>query len=214
MGRPSKYLSKEDLRRAMKMTRSNRAAARYLHCSYNHYKKYAKTYIDQETGKSFLELHKNQSGKGIPKFLVSGTKKPPLIDLIEGRIPSTHFDPKKIKARLLFEGFIEEKCARCGFNEQRIQDLKVPLLLHHKDGDKVNWHLENLEMLCYNCSFLYAISPITEQQAEAMEDYVERQSPDIDWELDEHMKEHLKDLNLYEEEVNDGTQFIAKRDEE
>ena len=40
MARPSKILTKEDLLRAMSQTRSNRAAARYLHVSYNHYKKY------------------------------------------------------------------------------------------------------------------------------------------------------------------------------
>ena len=35
MGKPAKILSKEDLERAMKMSRSNFAAARYLHVSYN-----------------------------------------------------------------------------------------------------------------------------------------------------------------------------------
>ncbi len=44
MARPSKILPKEDILRAMKMTRSNMAAARYLHVSYNHYKKDAKMY--------------------------------------------------------------------------------------------------------------------------------------------------------------------------
>ena len=38
MGRPAKILSKEDLLRAMSQTRSNRAAARYLHVSYNNLK--------------------------------------------------------------------------------------------------------------------------------------------------------------------------------
>jgi len=41
-------------------------------------------YTDQETGKTLLELHKNQSGKGIPKFLKSNGKEPALIDIIEG----------------------------------------------------------------------------------------------------------------------------------
>ena len=108
MGRAAKILSKDDLLRAMKMTRSNRAAARYLHVSYNHYKKYAKMYKTDD-GISLLEAHKNQAGKGIPKFLSSGGKEPPLIDLIEGRIPVEHFDPKKIKQRIIFEALIEEK---------------------------------------------------------------------------------------------------------
>ena len=48
MARPSKILTKEDLLRAMSQTRSNRAAARYLHVSYNHYKKYAKMYKNDD----------------------------------------------------------------------------------------------------------------------------------------------------------------------
>ena len=134
---------------------------------------------DEETGKTLLELHMNQEGKGIPKFLTSGGKEPPLLDLLEGRIPAEHFDPQKIKRRIIFEALIEEKCARCGFDERRALDTKVPIVLHHKDGNKKNWHLNNLEFMCYNCSFLYAVSPITEQQVEAMEDYVDRNFEEV-----------------------------------
>ena len=95
MARPSKILPKEDILRAMKMTRSNMAAARYLHVSYNHYKKYAKMYKDED-GEALLEVHKNQEGKGIPKFLSNKGNQPPLIDLLEGRVPIEHFDPQKI----------------------------------------------------------------------------------------------------------------------
>ena len=66
MARPSKIITKEDIIRAQKVTRSNMAAARYLHVSYNHYKKYAKMYKDEE-GVSLFDKHKNQSGKGINK---------------------------------------------------------------------------------------------------------------------------------------------------
>ena len=39
-----KPLSKEDILRAMRFTKSNRAAARYLGVSYQHYKPWAKQY--------------------------------------------------------------------------------------------------------------------------------------------------------------------------
>ena len=71
MARPSKILTKEDILRAQKVTRSNMAAARYLHVSYNHYKKYAKMYKNED-GKTLLEARMNQSGEGIPKFAVAG----------------------------------------------------------------------------------------------------------------------------------------------
>ena len=211
MGRPAKILKKEDIQRAMKMTRSNRAAARYLHVSFTYYKKYAKTYKDEESGSSLFELHKNQAGKGIPKFLSNGGKEPPIIDLIEGRVPVEHFDPKKIKERLIFEALIEEKCAYCGFNERRVLDTKVPLVLNHKDGNKKNWHLDNLEFLCYNHAFLYATSPITDKQVEAMEDYVDKNVKEVDWELDEHHIEHLKELGLYQEKEKPGEKYISRQ---
>ncbi len=211
MGRPSKILKKEDIQRAMKMTRSNRAAARYLHVSFTHYKKYAKMYKDEESGSTLYELHKNQAGKGIPKFLSNGGKEPPIMDLIEGRVPVEHFDPQKIKQRLIFEALIEEKCAYCGFSERRVLDTKVPLVLNHKDGNKKNWNLDNLEFLCYNHAFLYATSPITDKQVEAMEDYVDRNVEEVDWELDEHHIEHLKELGLYQEEEKPGEKYISRQ---
>ena len=208
MARPSKILSKEDILRAQKMTRSNMAAARYLHVSYNHYKKYAKMYKNDE-GVTLLDSHMNQEGKGIPKFLTNGGKEPPLIDLIEGRIPVEHFDASKIKQRLIFEGMIEEVCSNCGFSERRVTDTKVPVILNFKDGNKKNYHLDNLEFLCYNCSFLYAVSPIEEKQAEAMEDYVKREEKEFKWELDNHHIEHLKELGLYDDE-KPGEEYISK----
>jgi hypothetical protein len=209
MARPSKILNKEDILRAQKMTRSNMAAARYLHVSYNHYKKYAKMYKN-EGGATLLDSHMNQEGKGIPKFLTNGGKEPPLIDLIEGRIPVEHFDASKIKQRLIFEGMIEEKCTKCGFTERRVTDTKVPVILNFKDGNRKNYHLDNLEFLCYNCSFLYAASPIEEKQAEQMEDYVEHADKEFDWELDNHHIEHLKELGLYEDDKEDGSEFISR----
>lgn len=209
MGRPSKILSKDDLLRAMKMTRSNRAAARYLHVSYNHYKKYALVYKNED-GNTLLEAHKNQAGKGIPKFLSGKGKEPPIMDLIEGRVPVEHFDPKKIKQRIIFEALIEEKCAKCGFSERRVLDQKVPLVLNHKDGNKKNFQLDNLEFLCYNHAFLYATSPISDEQIEKMEDYIDKNGEDFDWELDEHHIEHLKELGLYEEE-KPGEEFISRQ---
>ena len=208
MPRPAKILTKEDIVRAQTVTRSNMAAARYLHVSYNHYKKYARMYKNED-GVTLLEAHMNQSGEGIPKFAVAGNKEVPLLDLLEGRVPIEHFDPRKIKARLLSEAKLVEVCDKCGFAERRVTDQKIPVILNFKDGNKKNWHLDNLEFLCYNCSFLYAASPIEEKRAEAMEDYVKTKDDEPDWELDEHHKEHLKELGLYDDE-KPGDEFISR----
>jgi len=157
----SKPLSKE----------RNTAAARFLRVSFNHYRKYAKLYKDQESGKTLFELHKNQAGKGIPKFLGNKGKEPPLIDILEGRIPHYHFSPDRIKQRILAEGLIEEKCNRCGFNERRVLDYRAPLLLHFKNKNKEDYRLDNLELLCYNCYYLYIGNVFNDKQIEAIEDF-------------------------------------------
>ena len=69
--------------------------------------------------------------------------------------------------------------------------------------------MDNLEFLCYNCSFLYAASPIEEKRAEAMEDYVKTRRDEPDWELDQAHIDHLKDLGLYDEE-KPGDEYISR----
>jgi hypothetical protein len=56
----SKPLTKEQIQLAMRMTKSNKSAARYLNCSYIHYKGWAKQYVEFEGGRTLFEIHKNQ----------------------------------------------------------------------------------------------------------------------------------------------------------
>jgi len=195
----------------MNNTRSNRGAARFLRCSFVHYKKYARTYTNEE-GVTLWEVHKNPSGKGIPKFISNKGKKAPLKDLIEGRLSIASFEPAKIKQRLVFEGYLKEECNRCGFHEERLVDQKIPLILQFKDRNKVNYELDNIELLCYNCSFLYSVSPISDRQVIAMEDSVDKQVADFDWEVDDAMKEHLQSIGLWKEEIDptDPRQYISE----
>lgn len=207
MPRAARILSKEDILRAMKHTRSNRAAARYLAVTYFHYRQYAQLY--KEGDRTLYEIHANPSGKGIPKLQRGVSHEPPLMDILEGRIPTEHYTPLKLKERIIYSGLIEEKCGRCGFRERRLLDSKIPLILHHKNRDRKDFRLENLEFLCYNCSFLYSVSPISEKQVIQMEEFIDLRVKDFDWELDEYQKEHLKELGLYTE-TKPGEEFISK----
>ena len=210
-GRPSKILLKEDIERAIKMTKSNKAAARYLHVSFPHYKQYAKLFKNED-GVTLYDSHLNQSGKGIPKFLSGKGKEPSLEGIINGTVPVEHFKPEKIKLKLLSEGYLKEECKRCGFSEMRVFDSKVPLILNFKDKNRHNYTLDNLEMLCYNCSFLYGAAPMTEEQVAQMESYVERNGvQEHDWQLDEAHIEHLKELGLWEENKKPGDEFISRQ---
>ena len=200
-----KPLSKEMIVAAQANTKSNMAAARYLHVSYQHYKRYAKMY-------KLFEDHKNQSGKGIPKFLKSKGKEPALLDIIEGRVSASHFTPAKIKYRLIEAGYLSEQCSMCGFQERRVLDYKMPLLLHFKDNNKSNYSRENIELLCYNHYFLTVGDIFTEKDVKQIESHQEHlgTSEKVEWEVDDYHLQRLRELGLSDEEEDDVNQYISR----
>lgn len=148
----AKNLTESQIRYAMLNSKSNREAARFLHVSFQTYRKYAKRYRDSETGLTLFEMHKNQAGKNISKSTVLQEGYYRLSDILEGKRPD--YNRTKLKRRLIRNNILEEKCQRCGFEERRILDYAVPLLLDWIDGDTTNHRRENLQLLCYNCYFL------------------------------------------------------------
>lgn len=200
-----KPLSKEMIVAAQANTKSNMAAARYLHVSYQHYKRYAKMY-------KLFENHKNQSGKGIPKFLKGTGKEPALLDIIEGRVSSAHFSPAKIKYRLIEEGYLSEQCSMCGFQERRVLDYKMPLLLHFKDNNKSNYSKDNIELLCYNHYFLTVGDIFTDKDVKQIESHQEHNSTTdkVEWEVDDYHLQRLKELGLSDEKEDDVNQYISR----
>jgi hypothetical protein len=206
-------LTKESIISAMDKTKSVRAAARYLNCSYQHIKKWMKLYVDSN-GVSLFDAHKNQSGKGIPKFLSVSTinkKEPAILDIIEGRIDPSHFNPQKIKYRLITDGYLKDECNNCGFHERRVSDYKSPLILHFKDNNKQHYRLDNMEMLCYNCYYLMVGDIFSSKQIEGLEDHKPMNQSEVDWELDEYTKQRLLELGLDKPEpIDDGSEFISR----
>ncbi len=205
-------LTKEQILTAQSKTKSNRAAARYLGVSYTHYKKYAKIY-NNDQGKSLFDVHLNPHGKGIPKHLTNNLKKVNIIDVIEGRVPVEHFTPQKIRDALIREGYLSEECYRCKMHEKRVSDNKSPLVLNWKDKNKKNFNLNNIELLCYNCYFLYISDLFTPKQLLHMEDYIPTpETQKVDWsDMDAHFEEHFKQLGLSDKkDNNDGSEFISR----
>ena len=194
----AKPISKDMCLTAMDKTKSVKAAARYLNCSYHHLKRYMKLYVDEETGKTLFDKHKNPQGKGIPKFLRASGKEPALKDIIEGKINPASFSPDKLKYRLTTEGYLEECCGNCGFTEHRVTDHKVPLILHFKDKNKLNYNLTNIEFLCYNCYFLFIGEVFYERDIKKLEDNksVTKTTDAVDMQLDDYHLQRLKELGL------------------
>ena len=199
----AKPLTKEMILAAMSQTKSNRAACRYLNVSYIHYKRWAKLY-ESDTHKNLFEQHKNQSGKGIPKFLRSKGKEPALIDIIEGRVDASSFSPDKIKYRLITEGHLLEECNTCRFKERRVSDYKMPLLLNFKDNNKKNYRKENIELLCYNHYFLTVGDIFTDKQIKGIEDHKPVNQSTVEWELDDYQLEQLEKLGLGNDKKEDN----------
>jgi hypothetical protein len=200
-----KPLSKEMIVAAQAKTKSNMAAARYLHVSYTHYKRYAQMY-------KVFEDHKNQSGKGIPKFLKGTSKEPALLDIIEGRVSAASFSPAKIKYRLIEEGYLLEECSMCGFKERRVLDYKMPLLLHFKDNNKSNYNSDNIELLCYNHYFLTVGEIFTDKDVKQIESHKEFNSTSkkVEWEVDDYHLQRLKELGLDNEDEDSPNQYISR----
>lgn len=198
----TKIFTKADLLRAMKYTKSIRAAARYLGCSYQHIKPYFKMFrVDENDPNSptLFEVHLNPHGHGIPKFLPNRRKEPNVKRIFTEGIGWESFDNNKIKIRGIAEGYLKDECYNCGFHERRVTDYKVPLLLNFKDGNKCNYLLNNVSLLCYNCYFLHVGEVLTPNQIRDVEDNQTVKDKPFEWELTPEQLENMKSLGLIED---------------
>lgn len=171
MGKFGEYkgyqLSESQIRYAMENTTSNAEAAKWLHVSFATWKKYAKMYFDAELGKDLYEIHKET---GFAKRLVLPQTRyrrkasapwafqpTPIDEVFANKHPK--YDLRRFKERLVKEGWKEERCECCGFQERRSYDYTVPLKMHWVDGNKANYALENVQFLCFNCYYLHVGAP-------------------------------------------------------
>lgn len=65
--------------------------------------------------------------------------------LVYGNYESTH----RLKNRLIRDCIKTHQCEKCLRTEW--EGDSIPLELHHKDGDRLNNRLDNIELLCPNC---------------------------------------------------------------
>ena len=160
-------LTEAQIRYACDNTNSNSEAAVWMHVSFATWKKYAKMYIDEPTGKTLYQLHKET---GFAKRLVLPQTRyrrkasapwafqPTPIDEIFAN-KHLKYNLHSFKKRLINEGWKQERCDCCGFQERRQYDYDMPLKMHWVDGNKQNYTLENVQFLCFNCYFIYVGSP-------------------------------------------------------
>ena len=88
-----------------------------------------------------IDYQGNQGGKGIkhdPKYKTA-------VEYSQG----TNVKSYRLKEKLVKDGLKEDKCEICGVSLWN--GVKLPLELHHKDGNHYNNNLDNLQILCPNC---------------------------------------------------------------
>jgi hypothetical protein len=89
----------------------------------------------------------------------------------------------------------------------------MPLLMHFKDGNKKHYNLGNVQLLCYNCYFLYIGDVFTEKDLEKIEDHdsVSKTTDAVDFQLDDYHKKRLNELGSYDKKVDDDPYSLVSR---
>jgi len=204
VGRPGgKFypISKADIEHAQKNTKSNMEAARFLGVGYPRYKRYAKIY-------NLFDSHANPKGVGTPKGFGAKASSIKLKDIFANKHPS--YSLVKLKHRMIARNIIPEECALCEFKEKRITDSKTPLILVFKNGKK-DFSLENLELLCYNCTFLTTGAPTVANRGYIAKSFNDPDSIPKEWQVSPKPRDNLE-LDT-DEPDNTGDSFADMQEE-
>jgi hypothetical protein len=186
-GRPKKLLLEKQIIAAQELSKSEAQAAEKLGVSFMTYRKYAKMY-------GVYGRISNRAGIGIDKSIKNeDTGKYPLNHILEGKYPN--YSTNRLKVRLIRGKRIDEKCNKCNFSEKRITDNQSPLLLNYIDNNEKNKLRENLELLCYNCFYLYVNNPFGCKRKPKAEK-VEKTAP-----IEPAVVSSFSDISLTEEEL-------------
>lgn len=120
-------------------------------------------WISNNESKAYMSLQLNCKPETLNSYLkkmrieYSGNKgskgkQSNLYKTAEEYIKSPCVKSHKLKGKLLKDNVKEHICERC--RKSSWLNKQIPLELHHKDGDRYNNELENLELLCPNCHAL------------------------------------------------------------
>jgi hypothetical protein len=149
-GCQTKPLMQSEIQEALDNSTSAKKAARRLGVSYPTFKKYTRLYgIHKTPG---WPIKKKPAGKSEKSPNDPHKGKYPIEEIFKGNHPD--FPIYRLKDKLIRSGFKKPVCEQCGYFERRLTDGKLPLLLNFEDGNSKNHNLENLRLLCYNCTFI------------------------------------------------------------
>lgn len=116
-----------------KETKSN--ICKFLKCKPTTLDRYLKIFNISYKGNQGLKNKKNNKRKTTSEYL-----------------KNSFISSPRLRKKLIQDGIKDDKCEICKLNEWLGQ--KLPLELHHKDGNRYNNKIENLQILCPNCHSL------------------------------------------------------------
>lgn len=140
MGNPFKGqpIPKAILVRAIEMNPSMRQAAASIHVSYQTFKKYAVIY-DIWAPMKLQDISKIK--RTARKIHWDGSK---LLGMVRNN---------ELMRKMILEGWKEQRCDFCGYNNYRENDLLTPLMVTFDNLDENDHTPENVKFYCYNCYF-------------------------------------------------------------
>jgi 5-methylcytosine-specific restriction endonuclease McrA len=150
-GRGYRPLLQSEIEEAKKHSPFAAGQARWLGVAHTTFRKYAEQY-------GIYEPKPNEKGKR--NLFDPNRGRYPLDRILAGEFNNNAMFKKRpavadwsIKDKLIRSGTFPAKCNICGYDKRRIGDNKIALLIDHKDGNLNNFKLENLQLLCFNCTF-------------------------------------------------------------
>jgi len=140
----SRQLLEADIKGAQCMSVSHAEVAKRLGVSYNTYRKWARVYklFDTFDDRRVKRIIQRSSNPKRGRF--------PLDDILSGKYPN--YPAYRLKSKLFQSKYKERKCENCGWTEHRVIDGRGPFILDFIDDDPRNRNIDNLRILCLNCT--------------------------------------------------------------
>jgi hypothetical protein len=144
-GRGYRPLLRSEIEEAKRHSPFAARQAKWLGVHFETFKKYAVLY-------GIYEPRPNEKGKR--NLFDPERGQYPLNKILAGDYADTPaVSDWMVKDKLIRSGTCLPRCNICGYDKRRIGDNKICLLLDHRDGNVRNFKLENLQLLCLNCTY-------------------------------------------------------------
>ena len=144
-GRGYRPILQSEIEEAKKHSPFASQQAKWIGISQQTYRKYATMYGIYEPA---------PSNKGCRRMFDPERGKFPLSNILADQYRDVEaVSDWMVKDKLIRSGTFPPKCNICGYDKRRVVDNKIALLLDHRNGDNRCYTLDNLQLLCLNCTF-------------------------------------------------------------